>query len=62
MSLYTRGEPSNTAQFRQNTEKRSGKMEGVCFLSFVCKKCGQKKPIKGRKALGWKAGFKCADC
>lgn len=38
------------------------KMENACFYTFICKKCGHKKSIKGRKSIGHKAGYKCADC
>lgn len=29
MSIYTRGEPTSTHQFRANTEKNAGKLVGI---------------------------------
>lgn len=62
MSLYTRGEPASTNQFRDNTNRSAGKMANVERFTFVCKRCGKSKPVGGRKSLGHKAGFKCAEC
>lgn len=29
---------------------------------FLCPECRTIKPTKGRRARGFKAGFRCADC
>lgn len=62
MSIYTRGEPASNNQFRDTTARNAGKMANCTFRTFMCKKCNQPKSIQGRKSLGWKAGFACAEC
>lgn len=52
------------AQFRDQTERQAS-CPGVTKPSFICKRCGQKKGTKGRKAvlIGYaKGGFYCASC
>lgn len=43
-------------------QSNNPKMAGVAYVSWSCKICKKNKPIQGRKSLGWKAGFCCADC
>lgn len=59
MSL--RMHPRNMATFRDTTRGHH-KMAGVSFFRFMCKRCGKSKPTTGRKSLGPKQGFQCADC
>ena len=54
--------PAHIAAYSQRTEDAPVKMANCTFKTFRCKKCGQPKSIQGRKSLGWKAGFKCAEC
>lgn len=55
-------EPRQTENYRISTNERHKTMIGVSFKTFLCKKCGQPKKVSGRKSLGWKAGFQCAEC
>lgn len=38
------------------------KMAGVTMPSWRCGRCKKTKPLKGRKSLGPRKGFQCADC
>ena len=62
MSIYTNGQPTAIHQFRETTAKNAGKMENVGQFTFVCKRCGKNRQVRGRKSLGWKAGYACAEC
>lgn len=53
--------PRNLATFRDTTKGHS-KMAGVTYFTFMCKCCGKPKKSAGRKSLGPKQGYKCADC
>lgn len=47
-------------EFRDASKNPS--MAGVMYVSWKCKLCKQKKPIHGRKSIGYKQGFACAEC
>ena len=47
-------------EFRDQTN--NPKMAGVMSPSWRCKVCRKSKPLAGRKSLGYKQGFQCADC
>lgn len=53
--------PRNLEAFRATTDGHR-KMAGVSFFRFMCRTCGKSKPTTGRKSLGHKQGFQCADC
>lgn len=55
-------EPSTICAYQSRTHEKKVSMANVSFKTFRCKKCNQPKSIQGRKSLGWKAGFKCAEC
>ena len=38
------------------------RMAGVMLPSWRCKVCKKSKPLNGRKSLGYKLGYQCADC
>lgn len=38
------------------------KMAGVTYPDWRCARCKKSKPLKGRKSLGPKRGYQCADC
>jgi superfamily II helicase len=61
MSLYHYAQPFAINRTRDHTENHK-KMAGVTAVSFLCKKCNQPKKTTGRKSLGHKQGFICADC
>lgn len=56
------GEGPALSRFRENTEMRTGKMTGVTFGTFWCKRCDRSRPVLGRKSTGRKNGFICAAC
>lgn len=62
MSLYTRGEPANTAQFRANTERRSGHLEGITSTPRLCRCtcCGKRRTEATGKHTA--NGFVCGMC
>lgn len=62
MSVIPNADPSATNQYRDTTERSSKVMAGCSFYRFLCPICGKSKPVSGRKSLGHKRGFKCADC
>lgn len=51
--------------YRQQSAKNAGAMNGVVRCIFVCRVCKDSKPITGRKmmVMGYsKAGYRCAEC
>lgn len=52
--------PRKLQNYREATIKHT--MTDSNFNRFWCRSCDQSKPVSGRKSLGWKMGFKCADC
>lgn len=55
-------EPSTIGAYQTRTRQQKVTMANVSFKSFWCKKCDRARPVTGRKSLGWKAGFCCAEC
>lgn len=48
------------AEYRE--QSNNPRMAGVTMPSWRCKLCKKSKPLTGRKSLGYKQGFCCADC
>jgi hypothetical protein len=61
MSIYTRGEPANTADFRASTERHAA----LCGVAIVPKRCKCVVCQKMRTAITGKVtkrGFVCNFC
>lgn len=57
--------PREQAQYRAETESRHAKMAGVGSPTFICKRCKQPRPVKGRVAVekgSSKHGYLCYTC
>lgn len=52
--------PRQVSNYREATDRHT--INESNFHRFKCMRCKQSKPIAGRKSIGWKQGFKCADC
>ena len=61
MALFST-QPESISAYQTRTREQKVSMQNVSFKTFRCKKCNQPKSVLGRKSLGWKAGFKCAEC
>ena len=62
--IYHKSQPTAHNQFRANTKKHAT-MVGVNLPLFVCKFCGKRRPLMGRKRVDAtmpKLGFMCSDC
>lgn len=59
--MAIRMHPRYEAAFREETNTPT-KMDTVSFARFICRRCGRDRPIQGRKSLGRKQGYKCAEC
>ena len=59
--MAMRMHPRAEAAYREATHGRSS-MANADFVRFTCKACGLHKPVKGRKKIGHKAGYRCAEC
>jgi len=55
-------DPYAVAKFRENTNK--DKNPGMCFRTFMCRKCHTPKSVTGRKRVSSnvKDGWMCAHC
>ena len=62
MSLYDKGQPVATHQFRDNTFKQKGTMLNVTFIPKRCMCIRCKKPRKESTGTHSKNGFVCGMC
>ena len=53
--------PRSQASYREKTHSQHT-MATADFNRFMCQCCNQSKPVKGRKQIGNKAGYRCAEC
>lgn len=62
MSQYFKSDPVSIANFREST--KNGKMPGVSFATFKCRRCKTIKSMTQRRRAGShiRDGYVCAEC
>jgi len=62
--LFHASQPASQSDYRASTARHAA-FAGVTLPSFICKCCGRRKVVEGRKRVNPKYpqdGYKCADC